>query len=137
MSKLGKIKQYLSDKCKEARENGFAWISYEGYRYRIVPPETFPDDYYYEGSCLQLPRLEMACYCEGKKPKHWGTYGFVKGRGSIRLASVWWHGTGDRMHVNLGPQISDPKTPKTGTFFRTDDKNLLAIVTECQPINGS
>jgi hypothetical protein len=68
-SKAGQLKQYLSDRCKEAKANGFAWLTYRGRRMKIVPPTQ-------ENETQTRPEFGYP-------------QAFIKGKGRIRLVDYW------------------------------------------------
>ena len=68
-SKAGQLKQYLSDKCKEAEENGFAWLTYRGRRMKILPPTELNETL--------------------ARPPYGYPQAFIKGKGRIRLVDCW------------------------------------------------
>lgn len=101
-----KTAQYLSDKIKRLQDEDHVWVTYCGRRLKLVAP----------GPLLAELQAEVV--------PHQQLTAFVKGRGKIRLARIWRHGTGARLHV------SHLEPPAFGRYFRTNDKNVLAVVVE-------
>jgi len=116
-SKKGQKNQLLSDKIKEAKENGFAWLTFQHRRIKITPPNFDGCDDVW--GCDPCPAIKGQAISRPEPGYGYPYVGaFIKSRSEgIVLTSIWRH---------EGRLKSDHRT-------YLDEKEVLAIIVENHP----